>query len=261
MVTPGDRRRTDARPRAFEEVLARIEERIAADGLTVGDRLPGERQLAEQLGVGRSSVREALRVLETLGVVASQAGRGPDAGAVLTSRPGEALTDLLRLHLGLATLSMREVIDTRLMIEQWAAARAASARAASAQTAPAQTASVQTASAQAASAQAATGRMAEAIAAMDAARDPAEFVEHDIAFHLALAEAAGNRLIMAVMRALRDALRRYAVDAVVRLGDTGGLQDDHRRIHRAIEDGDAGAAAAAVAEHLARAYPESGRDS
>jgi GntR family transcriptional repressor for pyruvate dehydrogenase complex len=63
------------------------------------------------------------------------------------------------------------------------------------------------------------------------------------------------------MRALRDALRRYAVDAVVRLGDTGGLQDDHRRVHRAIEDGDAGAAAAAVAEHLARAYPESGRDS
>ncbi|GLX09900.1 FCD domain-containing protein [Microbispora sp. NBRC 16548] len=242
-MTTEERRRPDARPRAFEEVLARIEERIAADGLTVGDRLPGERQLAEQLGVGRSSVREALRVLETLGVVASQAGRGPDAGAVLTSRPGNALTDLLRLHLGLATLSMREVIDTRLMIEQWAAARAAAA------------------STPAASARTATARMAEAIAAMDAAGDPAEFVEHDIAFHLALAEAAGNRLIVAVMRALRDALRRYAVDAVVRLGDTGGLQDDHRRIHRAIEDGDAGAAAAAVAEHLARAYPDSGRDS
>ncbi|GIH66515.1 FadR/GntR family transcriptional regulator [Microbispora siamensis] len=241
-MTTDERRRPDARPRAFEEVLARIEERIAADGLTVGDRLPGERQLAEQLGVGRSSVREALRVLETLGVVASQAGRGPDAGAVLTSRPGNALTDLLRLHLGLATLSMREVIDTRLMIEQWAAARAAAA--------PAGTASTRTA----------TARMAEAIAAMDAARDPAEFVEHDIAFHLALAEAAGNRLIVAVMRALRDALRRYAVDAVVRLGDTGGLQDDHRRIHRAIVDGDAEAAAAAVADHLARAYPDSGPD-
>ncbi|GAB3904133.1 hypothetical protein GCM10027612_71540 [Microbispora bryophytorum subsp. camponoti] len=210
-------------------------------------------------------------MLETLGVVASQAGRGPDAGAVLTSRPGNALTDLLRLHLGLATLSMREVIDTRLMIEQWAAAHAATANAAAsartaAQTAKAQTAAqtteAQTAEAQTAArtaeAETATARMAEAIAAMDAARDPADFVEHDIAFHLALAEAAGNRLIVAVMRALRDALRRYAVDAVVRLGDTGGLQDDHRRIHRAIEDGDAGAAAAAVAEHLARAYPDSG---
>ncbi|MEU8275058.1 FadR/GntR family transcriptional regulator [Microbispora bryophytorum] len=258
-MTTDERRRPDARPRAFEEVLARIEERIGADGLTVGDRLPGERQLAEQLGVGRSSVREALRVLETLGVVASQAGRGPDAGAVLTSRPGNALTDLLRLHLGLATLSMREVIDTRLMIEQWAAARAAAANAAANAAAPARTAA-QT-EPQTAEAQTATARMAEAIAAMDAARDPAEFVEHDIAFHLALAEAAGNRLIVAVMRALRDALRRYAVDAVVRLGDTGGLQDDHRRIHRAIEDGDAGAAAAAVAEHLARAYPDSGPDS
>ncbi|MEN3539306.1 FCD domain-containing protein [Microbispora sp. ZYX-F-249] len=256
-MTTEERRRTDARPRAFEEVLARIEERIAADGLTVGDRLPGERRLAEQLGVGRSSVREALRVLETLGVVTPQVGRGPDAGAVLTSRPGSALTDLLRVHLGLATLSMREVIDTRLMIEQWAAARAAAAT----DTASTDTASTDTASTDTASTRTATTRMAEAIAAMDAARDPAEFVEHDIAFHLALAEASGNRLIVAVMRALRDAVRRYAVDAVVRLGDTGGLQDDHRRIHRAIEDGDAGAAAAAVAGHLARAYPESGPDS
>lgn len=289
-MTIEERRRPDARPRAFEEVLARIEERIAADGLTVGDRLPGERQLAEQLGVGRSSVREALRVLETLGVVASQAGRGPDAGAVLTSRPGSALTDLLRLHLGLATLSMREVIDTRLMIEQWAAVRAAATNAPAASapsvsapgsppsmhvraaappipapaSAPVSAASAPDPSAPAPVApartatpvRAATARMAEAIAAMDAAHDPAEFVAHDIAFHLALVEASDNRLIVAVMRALRDTMRRYAVDAVVRLGDTGGLQADHRRIHRAIETGDVQGAAVAVAEHLAYAYPD-----
>lgn len=265
-MTTDERRRPGARPRAFEEVLARIEERIAADGLTVGDRLPGERQLAEQLGVGRSSVREALRVLETLGVVSSQVGRGPDAGAVLISRPGDALADLLRLHLGLATLSMREVIDTRLMIEQWAAEQAARARAATLRTggrsgAPRPDGAGADTAADTATdtaADTATARMAGAIAAMDAAGDAAEFVTHDITFHLAVAEASGNRLVVAVMRALRDVLRRYAVDAVVRLGDTGGLQADHRRIHRAIEDGDAEAAAAAVAEHMARAYPESG---
>jgi GntR family transcriptional repressor for pyruvate dehydrogenase complex len=219
-----------ARVRAFEGVLARIEERIAADGLTVGDRLPGERQLAEQLGVSRSSVREALRVLESLGVVSSQVGRGPDAGAVLTSRPGSALTGLLRLHLGLATLSMREVVDTRLMIEQWSAEHAARSR---------------------------TGleTMARALAAMDAARSAEEFVEHDIAFHAAIAEASGNRLTSAIMQALRGAVQRFAIDAVVRLGDTGDLQADHRRIYGAIRDGDAATAVKAIAVHLERAYP------
>ncbi|WP_066947944.1 FadR/GntR family transcriptional regulator [Microtetraspora fusca] len=220
-----------ARTRAFEEVLDRIEERIAAGGLTVGDRLPGERQLAEELRVSRSSVREALRALATLGVVSSQVGRGPDAGAVLTSRPDSALTELLRLNLSLSTLTMREVVDTRLMIEQWAAARAAG------------------------DGGAALGEMAEAVAAMDAAATPEEFVAHDIAFHMALAAASGNRLTSAIMRALRDAVRHYAIDAVLRLGDTADLQADHRRILDAVRDRDAEAATAAVTEHLARAYP------
>ncbi|GLX00896.1 FCD domain-containing protein [Microtetraspora sp. NBRC 16547] len=219
------------RTRAYEEVLNRIEERITADGLTVGDRLPGERQLAEQLQVSRSSVREALRALATLGVVSSQVGRGPDAGAVLTSRPDSALTDLLRLNLGLSTLSMREVVDTRLMIEQWAVAHAAR------------------------DGEGALDEMARAIAAMDAATTPEEFVEHDIAFHMAIAAASGNRLTSAIMRALRDAVRRYAIDAVLRLGDTADLQADHRRIHSAVTEGDAAASVAAVTEHLARAYP------
>lgn len=227
--------RTRTRTRTFEEVLARIEERIAADGLTVGDRLPGERQLAEQLQVGRSSVREALRVLESLGVLSSQVGRGPDAGAVLISRPDGALTDLLRLNLGLATLSMREVIDTRLMIEQWSAGHAARTRADHDATD--------------------LDAMALALASMDEATTPEEFVEHDIAFHVAIVDASGNRLTSAIMRALRASVRRYAIEAVVRLGDTSGLQADHRRIHTAIRTGDPATATTAIADHLAYAYP------
>ncbi|WP_157252677.1 FadR/GntR family transcriptional regulator [Nonomuraea typhae] len=218
------------RTRAFEDVLAQIEQRIAEDGLAPGDRLPGERQLAEQLQVGRSSVREALRVLETLGVVTSQAGRGPDAGAVLTARPDSALTDLLRLHLGLASWELREVIDTRLMIERWAAAGAAAARAD-------------------------TTALAEALAGMSAARTAEEFVEHDTAFHCAIAEASGNRLIAAIMRSLRESVRRHAIEAVEQLGDTSVLQEDHRRILAAIASGSPEEAAEAVAGHLAHAYP------
>ncbi|MFC7386700.1 FadR/GntR family transcriptional regulator [Sphaerisporangium rhizosphaerae] len=222
------------RTRAFEEVLLQVERRIADDGLKVGDRLPGERQLAEQLQVSRSSVREAIRVLETLGVVSSQVGRGPDAGAVLTSRPDSALTDLLRLSLGLSSLSLREVIDTRLMIERWSAEHAARA---APLPEPAEA-------------------LMEAMPAMEAAASAEDFVRHDIAFHVAIAEASGNRLIAAVMRALRGAMRKYAIEAVDRLGDTRVLREDHRRIHDAIVSGDAATAVDAVTAHLAHAYPE-----
>ncbi|MER7504660.1 FadR/GntR family transcriptional regulator [Nonomuraea pusilla] len=222
------------RTRTFEDVLAQIERRIAEDGLTAGDRLPPERTLAEQLGVSRSSVREAMRVLETLGVVSSQVGRGPDAGAVLVSKPDSALTDLLRLHLGLAALDPGEVIDTRLMIECWSAARAAAGRPD-------------------------TSALERALRGMDDARTPEEFVEHDTAFHCALAEASGNRLIAAFMRSLRDSMRRYAVEAVIRLGDTSGLQADHRRILAAVRAGDEEEAGRAVTDHLARAYPPDAR--
>ncbi|WP_326643213.1 FCD domain-containing protein [Streptosporangium sp. NBC_01755] len=218
------------RTRAFEDVIAQIERRIADDGLTVGDRLPGERQLAEQLRVSRSSVREAMRVLETLGVVSSQVGRGPDAGAFLISRPADALSDLLRLHLGLSNLSLEEILDARLMIEQWSASHAA-ARGAD------------------------LSGLIGALERMDAATTAEEFVEHDTAFHLAIAEASGNRLTTAMMLSLRDSLRRYSIEAVERLGDTAGLMADHREIHRAVAAGDAAGASAAVEAHLRRAYP------
>ncbi|MFO7250634.1 MAG: FadR/GntR family transcriptional regulator [Actinomycetes bacterium] len=224
------------RTRTFEEVLAQIEERIEADGLAPGDRLPGERRLAEQLQVSRASVREAMRVLETLGVVSSTVGRGPDAGAVLTARPGSALTDLLRLHLRLSSLSMRDIIDTRLMVERWSAEHAARH----------------------------PDRHGAELAAMERALErmerpglpPEEFVEDDTAFHLAIVQASGNRLLTAVMQALRDSVRRYAVEAIVRLGDTAILRRDHRRIFEAIKAGDTAEAGRAVADHLVHAYPE-----
>lgn len=59
--------------------------------LRAGDRLPPERELAPVLGVSRSALREALRVLETIGVLVAQPGRGPDAGARIVRNPDDAL--------------------------------------------------------------------------------------------------------------------------------------------------------------------------
>ncbi|MBG0830256.1 FadR family transcriptional regulator [Planomonospora sp. ID67723] len=223
--------------RTFEEVLAQIERRITEDGLTPGDRLPGERQLAEQLHVSRASVREALRVLETLGVISSQAGRGPDAGAVLISKPESALADLLRLHLGTTSLSLEEVIDTRLMIEQWAVLHAHAAHTPEALEA-----------------------MGAALARMEEAATPQEFVDHDVAFHLGVAMLSGNRLLASTMRALRQTIHGFSVAAVERAGQTDLLMADHRRIYELARAGDGPAAARAVTEHLARAYPRAPRD-
>ncbi|GAA2683296.1 FCD domain-containing protein [Nonomuraea recticatena] len=215
--------------RTFEDVIAQIERRIADDGLTVGDRLPGERQLAEQLQVGRSSVREALRVLETLGVITSQAGRGPDAGAVLISRPESALADLLRLHLGTASLALPEVIDTRLMIEQWAV--------------------------QHVDAPEAMEVMRSALDSMEAAASFEEFVDHDVTFHMGVALLSGNRLLAATMRALRQTIHAYSVSAVRAAGRTDVLMADHWRIYELVGARDGQGAARAVADHLAHAYP------
>jgi DNA-binding FadR family transcriptional regulator len=71
-VTADDRR-------AWEIVLAHIEADLLEGRLGPGDRLPGERALAADLGVGRSSVREAIRVLEVLGLIRTATGSGPSA--------------------------------------------------------------------------------------------------------------------------------------------------------------------------------------
>jgi len=77
--------------RTHEIVLARIEADLAAGRWGLGERLPAERALAEELGVSRPSVREALRVLEAMGIVRTAVGSGPDAGATVIDRPAAGL--------------------------------------------------------------------------------------------------------------------------------------------------------------------------
>ena len=104
--------------RTHELVLERIEERVLAGELKAGDRLPPERELAPVLGVSRSALREALRVLETIGVLVAQAGRGPDAGARIVRNPDDALGRLLRLHFALGSYSLHDVLEARVVLER-----------------------------------------------------------------------------------------------------------------------------------------------
>jgi GntR family transcriptional repressor for pyruvate dehydrogenase complex len=221
----------------YEVVLHRVEADLAAGRLRIGGRLPGERALAEQLGISRPSVREAVRVLEAMGVVRTATGSGPEAGTVIVAEPVSPLTAVLRLHLATNHLPMGDVVQTRILLESWSA-REAAARAVSA-------AELEVAE--------------DLLDRMDAGGlSPEEFHLLDAEFHVALSVPAGNVLIAAVMTSLRSAIHEYVLAAVPNLLDWEataiGLRAEHRGIVAAIRAGEPDRAAELVAAHIRGFY-------
>ncbi|MCT2589264.1 FadR family transcriptional regulator [Streptomyces sp. N2-109] len=220
------------RSRTFELVLARIEEQILAGNLHVGDRLPPERELVELLGVSRAAVREALRVLEAQGVLRSRVGTGPSSGSVISAMPSAGLTQLLRLHMALANFPLTHVVEARATLER-SSARLAAERATEDDLA----------------------RMREQLARMD---DPEltleEFNDSDTAFHVALAEAGGNRLMTDMTVAVRSAVRGALLAAFRELTDWEAvaerLRAEHHAVYAAIAAGDVERSGDLVEAHI-----------
>jgi GntR family transcriptional repressor for pyruvate dehydrogenase complex len=220
----------------YETVLRHVEDELAAGRIRLGERLPGERLLAQRLNVSRSSVREAMRVLEAMGVVKRAVGSGPDAGATMVAEPSAAIGAALRLHLATSHLPIADIVQTRTLLESWAVREAAARRQPDA--------------------------LRDAGALLGAMDDPSlppeEFHRLDASFHVALAAMAGNALISAVMAALRDAIHGYVMSAVPNLADWSAMATRLRREHRAVLDaiasGDGELAAARVVEHIEGFY-------
>ena len=103
--------------RAWQVVLGRIESDLTSGVLKPGDHLRAERALAAELGVGRSSVREAVRVLEVLGLLRTQTGSGPSSGAVITAAPSDGMSVLMRLQVAAQGFAVDDVVRTRLLLE------------------------------------------------------------------------------------------------------------------------------------------------
>ncbi|WBQ08088.1 FadR/GntR family transcriptional regulator [Kribbella sp. CA-293567] len=225
----------------YELVLHRVEADLAAGRLRLGGRLPGERSLAEQLGISRPSVREAVRVLEAMGIVRTATGSGPEAGAVIVAEPAAPLTALLRLHLATDHLPMGDIVQTRVLLESWTAREAAR---------------------QVGGSDPASGGLEtaeELLERMDAPElSPEEFHLLDAEFHVALSALAGNVLIAAVMSSLRTAIHGYVLAAVPNLADWDatavGLRAEHRSIVGAIRSGEGDQAAALITAHIEGFY-------
>ena len=104
-----------------EKIVEQIKENIGRGNFAAGDKLPSEREMAEQMGVSRSSIREALQILEHTGFLEVIQGRG----TFINEIGRESLTDPLWHLLKNSESSYRDVYEFRLAIEVWAAGKAA----------------------------------------------------------------------------------------------------------------------------------------
>lgn len=222
---------------AYELVLRHVENRILDHTLQVGDQLPPERELASQLQVSRAAVREAMRVLQTQGLITSNTG--PGRGTRIAPTQGDALGRIFRLHLTLTTERLADVTETRVALERASAALAA-------------TNASETALSQL---RAALAEMSQ-VSAVDA------FNRLDTEFHVLIARSGNNQLIADLTIAIRQAAREPIRSASLRLADwpafRASLDHDHHRILDAIAARTPDQASALMESHIRRAYSDLG---
>jgi GntR family transcriptional regulator, transcriptional repressor for pyruvate dehydrogenase complex len=99
--------------KVYLEIVKQLREMISADNLKSGDKIPSERELSERLNVGRSSVREALRALELLGLIETRRGEG----TFIRDFRGNQLVQLLGTFILQDEKAKLDVIETKNLIE------------------------------------------------------------------------------------------------------------------------------------------------
>ncbi len=211
------------RNKVYEEVARQIE-RLILTKLHPGDKLPAERELAEMFGVSRSSIRDAIRSLELIGMVEPRQG----AGTVVCEVTAESLVNPLAGLLKHQQQLVSELLDFRMMIEPPLAARAAT------HASPEEIA-----------------EMEEILRRQDEKLAKGELaVEEDSEFHYSVAMASGNSVVLKVLDMLMDLLRDTRERSLQIQGRPQKSLGGHRRILAAIKRHDAEAAKAAMRRHI-----------
>jgi len=211
--------------RVYEKIVGQIRSLIQEGKLNPGDRLPGERELAETLGCSRSSLREAFRVLESEGLIVSKHGEGrfiqsvnQNADLQYRFNPVAKLEKSAVLHF----LEAREVLEPK--IAQLAAERAT----------PVQ-----------------IGKMDRVLAKMaDQLKNPDAKVEGDSAFHLAMAEATQNFVFVSMMEANLNMVRQVRKQTLLSQDRYLASLKEHQAILDAIRNKDAQRAVEATLFHI-----------
>jgi DNA-binding FadR family transcriptional regulator len=214
--------------RASQDIVQQIKAHIFAGKFVPGDRLPSEKELAEQFGVSRITVRDALRVLESQALITIRVGAG--GGAFVASPDPESTNELLTDLLRLQRASIHELVEARLVIE---------------------TSIVTFASERATPEDLET--MQQAIDRARAGRtagDP-HFMPHSVDFHVALAKAAKNPVLLFTVNSFRALFYEVLEKLIPDDQMAQRAITDHQKILDAVAAHDAERAAQLMRDHLA----------
>ena len=214
---------TIRRNKIYEEVAKQIERLILAK-MKPGDKLPAERELSEMFHVSRSSIRDAIRSLELLGLVEPRQG----IGTVVREISADTLVNPLSNVLVRQRQLVSELLDVRKMLEPPLAARAAT----------------HASDDEIVEMEEILKRQAEKMAKGELA------IEEDSEFHYAIAMASGNTVVLKVLDLLMDLLRGTREKSLQVEGRPQKSIGGHRQILAAIKKRDAAAAEAAMCRHV-----------
>lgn len=216
------------RRRLYQPIVEKVRRDVFQGTLEVGDRLPSEKALAEQFGVSRAAVREALRVLEMQGLV--EVRHGHNGGAFISEPGADGVSGAINTSLRQGRVSLRELYEARRLFEPILARQALERD---------------------------PDGLARALREHISATERYAAAGHkpfsmNVAFHAVFARVSGNRVMALFMQALLELLEQREQEEPADPHISHDALADHRQILDAVESRDGALVHALVVTHVTR---------
>ena len=212
--------------RLVDRLTMYFADEIFAGNLKRGDRVESDRELAQKLGVGRSAVREALKVLDVMGMIDIRPGQG----SYISGREDNFFVVPLSWSLFLNSAQTESILQVRDILEGKAAELAASCQ---------DEAKV-----------ARLGDIYHRIRVAYEQRDYASFLNLDVEFHSCIADCSGNPVIYSIIQTIRNLMKRVSGTGMMTEEQIHQIYEEHLKVYGCIISGNGEGARAAMEEHM-----------
>ncbi len=193
--------------KAYKGVIDYFKKKIMDGELRPGEKLPPERDIAEQLNVSRNSVREAIRIMDMTGVISSQQG----SGNYITCEFQKSLAETMTMMFAMDQINYKQISQIRQALERLAFSLA-----------------IECASKEQ------IAEMEEAVKELDQSGDDEKNVVLDKKIHFTLAQSSGNILVLDFLEACSGVIDMFIKDVREKLLRTGVTKDRLNQCHRAL---------------------------